>query len=71
VGEVVCRGRAVVQPLEEVAERKKALVEGAHDFGVGEGRPARHLAVCCQCLLLLSGGWWHTLVPAVTHPPRA
>lgn len=34
VGEVVLRGWAVVQPLEEVSEGKEALVEGAHNLRV-------------------------------------
>ena len=41
-------GGRVVEPLEELSKRKETLVEGAHDFWVGEGRLGCYLAMRCQ-----------------------
>lgn len=48
MSEVICRGWAMVEPLKEVAEGKEALVEGAHNIGVGEGGSACYLAAMCK-----------------------
>lgn len=37
MGEVVGGGWAVIQPMEELAKGKEALIEGTHYFGIREG----------------------------------
>lgn len=49
VSEVFCRYNPMVEPLEEVSEGEKTLVEGKHQFIVysrrcGGGRPGTRLA---------------------------